>query len=117
MSAKDMRKRNRTMAMIRHEYGSFGLGSRLEIPNPELEMLLFTKYRLFTVYPSTGVLAIVYCLEKFPSAKITIAGFDFLRNQLGHYWEKTLKTGTVHDTRMETRWIRNLTDNSRLEIL
>ena len=43
----------------------------------ETQVDLARKYGMYAVYPSTGALAIAWCLRRYPNAKIGIVGFDF----------------------------------------
>lgn len=55
--------------------------------SPKVQAVLAHKYGYSEQYPSSGLMAIVYCLERF-GAPVTIHGFDFMGKSLGHYYEK-----------------------------
>jgi len=104
--SKDVRKRNRTASMLLEAYAKHDIP--VEIIDINIQIAMQQKYKLFSVYPSTGCFAIAYCLETYPNARISLMGFDFMHNHLGHYWEKFLKPRTVHSTQEEGKWIKGL---------
>eukprot|EP00238_Polyblepharides_amylifera_P005851 CAMPEP_0196592042 /NCGR_PEP_ID=MMETSP1081-20130531/71703_1 /TAXON_ID=36882 /ORGANISM="Pyramimonas amylifera, Strain CCMP720" /LENGTH=222 /DNA_ID=CAMNT_0041915611 /DNA_START=232 /DNA_END=900 /DNA_ORIENTATION=- len=116
---KDFRKRARMEDMLKRMYDEAQLQAPLEILPVNVQISLQQKWRLLSLYPSTGAMSIAYCLDTFPNATITVMGFDFLGNNLGHYWEKFMKTRTVHSTIDEGIWMRNLAKGNakRLVIL
>lgn len=97
--------------------------------------LLRKRYGFTSMWPSTGLIGIVYVLHYYPDAKVYLHGYDFTRarrsdcpeaamrekggkdtsrsyvcrsSALGHYFEKTKKSGTVHNMFAEGEVIRSL---------
>jgi hypothetical protein len=83
---------------------------------PDYQHLLATKYGYSTPHPSTGLLAIVYCLENF-GAPVTITGFDFQEKSLGHYFEKVKKTWTSHSMKGELKFIARMKAAGMLTVI
>lgn len=88
-----------------------------------------------SMWPSTGLIGIVYVLRCYPDAKVYLHGYDFTRakksdcpeeevrrggggssdrryvcksSALGHFWERSKKSGTVHNMFAEGEVIRKL---------
>lgn len=117
-NAQQLAHRKREEGIIRKQYGRYGIkGERLQIMPVEMEMLLQQKYHMTSQWPSTGMLAIVYCLEVFPESTVSIMGFDFGSGQLGHYWEPVNKRRTVHSMGMEGNFVQNLIRLGRVKFL
>lgn len=100
----------------------------------ETLMSLRLQYGFGSMWPSTGLIGIIYVLQAYPSAKVYLHGFDFTKAKrgdckepqrvgngmasareyvckspaLGHFWEKHRKSGTVHNMFAEGEVIRNL---------
>jgi hypothetical protein len=72
------------------------------------------KYKYTERWPSSGILAIVYLLEAYPKARVSIHGYDFGGQGLGHYWEKFLKKTTVHAMGREKQFIDKLVSLGRV---
>ena len=51
----------------RYNGGKYKLVNKLEIMPVAVQESLATKYHFYGTWPSTGVLAIVYCLENYPA--------------------------------------------------
>ena len=70
-------------------------------------------------FPSTGILALVYCLERFPNSTVSLHGFDFASEtpRIGHYWEKIFKLRTVHSLKLEKQFVGKLVESGRGQIL
>ena len=66
---QDVRKRSRAEKLLVDSYTAQGLQDVLEVMPIEIEKALQQKYHLFTVYPSTGAMAICYLLETYPHAR------------------------------------------------
>jgi hypothetical protein len=72
------------------------------------------KYQYVEKWPSSGILAIVYLLEAYPNARVSVHGYDFGGEGLGHYWEKFLKKTTVHSMGREKQFIDRLVSMGRV---
>ena len=103
-----LKQRVATIGMVKKAYAKYGIRKMLEIMPIEVQHKLSTKYGYTTHWPSSGILAIIYCLEKYPKATVTITGYDFMGGNLGHYWEKVKKKGTVHSMKGEASFIAQL---------
>ena len=64
---------------------------------------------------STGALALVYLMHHFPESTISVYGLDFLKNEIGHYWEKITKHRTIHNMKGEAKLIREFQSTGRVE--
>jgi len=87
---------------------------------PEVyQRLLHVKYDFRHRFPSTGILALVYCLERFPNSTVSLHGFDFVGEtpKIGHYWEKIFKLRTVHSLKLEKQFVGKLIQTGRVSIL
>ena len=87
---------------------------------PEVyQRLLHVKYDFRHRFPSTGILALVYCLERFPNSTVSLHGFDFVVEtpKIGHYWEKIFKLRTVHSLKLEKQFVGKLIQTGRVSIL
>jgi len=87
---------------------------------PEVyQRLLHVKYDFRHRFPSTGILALVYCLERFPNSTVSLHGFDFASEtpRIGHYWEKIFKLRTVHSLKLEKQFVGKLVESGRVKIL
>lgn len=99
------------------------------------------QYGFTSMWPSTGLIGIVYVLRYYPEAKVYLHGYDFTRakkrdcpeeelrrgggkrsdrkyvcksSALGHFWERSKKTGTVHNMFAEGEVIRRLMKQGKL---
>lgn len=88
---------------------------KIEILPQEYQMWLQRKYKYCHQFPSTGALSLVYLMHHFPESKVSVYGLDFLKNEIGHYWEKITKHRTIHDMKGETKFIRALQSTGRVE--
>jgi len=87
---------------------------------PEVyQRILHVKYDFRHRFPSTGILALVYCLERFPNSTVSLHGFDFVGEtpKIGHYWEKIFKLRTVHSLKLEKQFVGKLIQTGRVKIL
>jgi len=116
-SNSKLKERLGTIDTVKKAYAKYGIKKMLEIMPIEVQHKLTTKYAYTEHWPSSGILAIVYCLEKYPKATVSITGYDFLGLQLGHYWEKVKKKGTVHSMKGEAKFIEKLVKSGRVKIL
>jgi hypothetical protein len=98
-------------------YAKYNIGNKLEIMTTDIERLLQTKYKYADRWPSSGILAIVYCLEMYPNSHISLLGYDFGEQGLGHYWEKILKKTTVHNMKHESDFLNKLVATGRVSKL
>ena len=101
-------QRSKTIRTVKRAYGKYKLNDRLEIMPLAVQNALATKYHYYGQWPSSGILAIVYCLEKYPGSVVSIMGYDFAHKALGHYWEKVRKKSTVHAMSAEGRFVERL---------
>eukprot|EP00976_Prorocentrum_cordatum_P079640 1183639-Prorocentrum_minimum.AAC.6 len=113
----DIKYRKSTINILKKAYGKYNIGDKLEIMPMEIERLLQTKYRYPDRWPSSGILAIVYCLEMYPNSHISLLGYDFGGEGLGHYWEKILKKTTVHNMKHESAFLSKLIATGRVSKL
>jgi len=116
-SKVEMKYRKSTQNLLRNIYGKYKLDDLVEFMPLAIEQLLQVKYKYLEKWPSSGILALIYCLESYPNAKISLLGYDFGGPGLGHYWEKILKTTTVHSMRNEGRFLNKLIDTGRVQRL
>jgi hypothetical protein len=113
------------------------------VPLEVLETLR-QKYGFFSMWPSTGLLGILYVLHSYPDAKVYLHGYDFTRakksdcpeeavrrregkasartyicrsSALGHFWETHKKSGTVHNLFAEGEVIRRLSKDGKIAVL
>ena len=112
-----LKQRVATIGMVKKAYAKYGIRKMLEIMPIEVQHRLSTKYGYTTPWPSSGILAIIYCLEKYRNATVTITGYDFMGGNLGHYWEKVKKKGTVHSMKGEASFIAQLVKNGRVKVM
>jgi len=98
------------------DYNKYGLAGQLELVDMANQFTLATKYGYSEPYPSSGVMAIVYCLENF-GAPVTIHGYDFMGKSLGHYFEKVKKTWTSHSMGGEGKFITKLINRGLVNVL
>lgn len=116
-SKGDLGQRKKTQNIVKKAYGKYKLTDRLEIMPMAVQQALATKYHYYGTWPSTGILAIVYCLEKYPGAMVHITGYDFAHKALGHYWEKVRKKSTVHSMSAEGRFVNRLVVEGKVKHL
>ena len=112
-----LKERLGTIGTVKKAYAKYGIRKMLEIMPIEVQHKLSTKYGYTAHWPSSGILAIVYCLEKYPKATVTITGYDFMGGNLGHYWEKVKKKGTVHSMKGEASFIAKLVKSGRVKVM
>ena len=112
-----LKQRLQTIRTVKKAYAKYGIRKMLEIMPIEVQHKLSTKYGYTAHWPSSGILAIVYCLEKYPKATVTITGYDFMGGNLGHYWEKVKKKGTVHSMKGEASFIEKLAKSGRVKVM
>ena len=112
-----LKQRLQTIRTVKKAYAKYGIRKMLEIMPIEVQHKLSTKYGYTAHWPSSGILAIVYCLEKYPKATVTITGYDFMGGNLGHYWEKVKKKGTVHSMKGEASFIAKLAKSGRVKVM
>ena len=112
-----LKQRLGTIGTVKKAYAKYGIRKSLEIMPIEVQHKLSTKYGYTAHWPSSGILAIVYCLEKYPKATVTITGYDFMGGNLGHYWEKVKKKGTVHSMKGEASFIAKLVKSGRVKVI
>lgn len=99
------------------------------------------QYGFTSMWPSTGLTAIVYVMRYYPEAKVYLHGYDFTRakkrdcpeeelrrgggkrtdrkyvcksSALGHFWGGFKKSGTVHNMFAEGEVIRRLMKQGKL---
>jgi len=113
----DLKYRKATTTILRKIYAKYKIGNKLEIMTTDIERLLQTKYKYADRWPSSGILAIVYCLEMYPNSHISLLGYDFGEQGLGHYWEKILKKTTVHNMKHESDFLNKLVATGRVSKL
>lgn len=113
----DVKYRKSTIDILKKVYNKYHIGNKLEIMPSEIERLLQTKYKYADKWPSSGILAIVYCLEMYPNSHISLLGYDFGNGGLGHYWEKILKKTTVHNMKHESSFLNTLIATGRVSKL
>mmetsp|Transcript_35379 Transcript_35379/g.67675 ORF Transcript_35379/g.67675 Transcript_35379/m.67675 type:complete len:331 (+) Transcript_35379:214-1206(+) len=116
-SKSDAKYRKSTVALLQKAYSKYKIGDLLEFMPVSIEQLLQVKYNYVERWPSSGLLALVYCLEVYPKSTISIHGFDFGTRGLGHYWEKFLKSTTVHSMRKEGQLLNSLIKSGRVKHL
>mmetsp|Transcript_14537 Transcript_14537/g.31137 ORF Transcript_14537/g.31137 Transcript_14537/m.31137 type:complete len:331 (-) Transcript_14537:338-1330(-) len=113
----DVKYRKSTINILKKVYSKYHIGDKLDIMPSEIERLLQTKYKYADRWPSSGILAIVYCMEMYPNSHISLLGYDFGNEGLGHYWEKILKTTTVHNMKHESSFLNRLIATGRVSKL
>mgnify|MGYP001259562596 CR=1 FL=1 len=114
---KNVRQIDSEKRVIQRAYARFKITPEFI---PELyQRLLHSKYEFLHRFPSTGILVLVYCLERFPNSTVALHGFDFASDQprIGHYWEKIFKLRTVHSMKLEKQFVLKLIDSGRVRIL
>eukprot|EP00239_Pterosperma_sp_CCMP1384_P009997 CAMPEP_0197867026 /NCGR_PEP_ID=MMETSP1438-20131217/44533_1 /TAXON_ID=1461541 /ORGANISM="Pterosperma sp., Strain CCMP1384" /LENGTH=355 /DNA_ID=CAMNT_0043485643 /DNA_START=590 /DNA_END=1657 /DNA_ORIENTATION=- len=109
----DLKYRKTTLRTVKNSYAKYKL-EPLEILSIQVEQLLQIKYGYTAAWPSSGILAIVWCLEAFPNATLSTYGYDFGKQGLGHYWEKIKKKTTVHDMKNEFNFQNTLIKTGRV---
>ena len=113
-----MSVRKKTAKIVQSAYGGkYKLTGRLEIMPLAIQRAISTKYHYYGTWPSTGILAIVYCLENYPGAVVSIMGYDFAHKALGHYWEKVKKKTTSHSMSAEGRFVARLVMEGKVKHL
>lgn len=65
---------------VQRKWSSAGLGKRLEVMDPAVEVALRRQYKFRQQWPSTGLLSVIYAL-KYYEPPIAIAGFDFVNSK------------------------------------
>ncbi|QDZ23479.1 hypothetical protein HOP50_10g60180 [Chloropicon primus] len=100
--------------VVKRFYSSKGLANKMEFMTDHVQKALKNKYKL-KAGPSTGIQAILYCVQKYK--KVAIAGFDFLRGDHKHYFEKKKKKNTSHDMKGEANVILSLESEGKLFII
>ena len=118
VNEEDYQRRMSQAQDLTAQYKDKVLGKKLIIMPLSVQISLVTKYG----YPSsnlasTGMLALIFCLETWPEARIMISGYDFTQQRLGHYWEKRTKKGTSHSMRDEAKLLNRLSMQGRIKIM
>lgn len=106
--------RKDVMRDVKKWYKKAGIMSKMEIMPESVHKTLRREYGL-RAGPSTGIQAIVYMVSKYK--KIAIVGFDFLKGDHKHYFERKRKKRTTHDMKAEGKIIRKLEAQQKLVIL
>jgi len=116
IAPKEQKRVGKIHAELKAGYAKFNIKDKLEMMKPDYQWLLATKYGYSAPFPSTGLLAVVYCLENY-GAPVTITGFDFQEKSLGHYFEKVKKTWTSHSLKGEMKFISRMTAAGMLVVI
>ena len=115
-SSKDVAVYKKESSFITRLYMRYRIDPRkIEILPQEYQIWLQRQYKYCHQFPSTGALALVYLMHHFPESKISVYGLDFLKNEIGHYWEKITKHRTIHNMKGEAKLIREFQRTGRVE--
>eukprot|EP00873_Tetraselmis_striata_P045666 jgi/Tetstr1/465930/TSEL_010544.t1 len=114
---------------VQRKWSSAGLGKRLEVMDPAVEMALRRQYKFRQQWPSTGLLSVIYAL-KYYEPPIAIAGFDFVNskskdcnwdgcssNLLGHWFQKSYKQHTLHNMYAEGQLLKSLARRGKVKFI
>mmetsp|Transcript_31306 Transcript_31306/g.74399 ORF Transcript_31306/g.74399 Transcript_31306/m.74399 type:complete len:247 (-) Transcript_31306:154-894(-) len=118
-----------TRSKVLKKWASAGLSKKLEIVPDGVQFALRMRYKYRQQWPSTGLIAIAYCLH-FYKPPITITGFDFgsarkkdcgwtgcSSKLLGHWFQKRYKSHTVHNMYAEGAFIKMLRKRGLVKVL
>lgn len=117
---KDVAAYKKEAAGISKSYAAAKIPPEMvEIMPIEYQQVLRQKYRFAHRFPSTGITALVYCLEHYPESVVSVIGFDFAAEEpsIGHYWERIFKLRTVHSYKRERQFVLQLASTGRVKIL
>ena len=103
------------LATLKKKYTDLKVGDKTTVTTMQETDVLYTKYKLYEKYPSSGLQALTYFTQYFE--KVHYTGFDFGSGSHDHYFEKKMKNETCHNMRDEARVIQAMEAEGILERL